>query len=68
MVKFVEINVDAPVVEIKSNVKEVTLFKRKKMLRATVKKAIVPKNIVNATLMVSNVAKVATASTVKTVD
>ena len=68
MVKFVGKSVVVQVVGIKSNVKEMLLFKRKKLSHVIVKKANVLKNIVNATLMELSVAKDAIAKTVKIFD
>lgn len=68
MVKFVQKNVAVQVVEIKNNLKEIPLFKRKKMSHVTAKKVNVLKNIVNVMLMVSSVAKVAIVRNVRTTD
>ena len=68
MVKFVEKYVDVRAVGINYNLKEILDFKRKKMQYVTAKKANVRKNIVNVTLMASNVVKIATVKTVKIFD
>ena len=68
MVKFVGKSVVVQVVGINSNVKEMLLFKRKKISHVIVKKVNVLKNIVNALLMELSVAKDAIVKTVKIFD
>lgn len=68
MVKFVEISVDVQAVGIKNRPKKILHFKRKKMLYVIAKKANVLKNIVNVTLVASNVAKIVIVKAVKISD
>lgn len=57
---------DVQAVEINNNVKEVLLYKRKKISLVIAKKANVLKNTANVTLMELNVAKLATVWIAKT--
>lgn len=68
MGKFVATNVGVQLAEIRNNVKGVLHYKRKKVWFVTVKKANVPKSIVNVMPMESDVGKVVTVRTVRTFD